>query len=101
LKKRVERFIILMNVEGKPVLAYAPKGLESRGDSAFGSPEPILAAFEVCDKLTLLNANGRLEVQAPDDCCKIETMYLAELSRAQPMIAVVSSPVVPGAKRHG
>lgn len=76
--------------EGKTVFAaYAPKGSESRSNSAFGFSEPVLAAFEMRDELTVLNAYHRLQVQAPNDRHEIQLMCLVESPRAQPMIAIV------------
>jgi hypothetical protein len=53
------------------------------------------------DELTVLNAHNRLEVQAPHDRREIQIVYLVELSRSQPMVAVLASSVVRGAERHG
>ena len=89
------------NLKGKAIFsAYAPKVPESRRDSLFGFPEPVLATVEMCDELTVLKAHYRLQVQAPHDGYKIQVICLAKLSWTQPVVAVVSGPMVLGTKRH-
>jgi len=97
--KRVVRVTLL--IQGQPVFsAHAPKGPESRSNAAFGFPEPVLAALEIRYKLTVLNANHRLEVQAPHDRHEIQIVCLTKPTGTEPMIAVVSGPVVSAAERY-
>jgi hypothetical protein len=73
---------------------HLPKGPERRSDSRFGFPEPVLATVEFGNERAVLNADNWFEVQAPHDRSEIQVMCLAKLSRSQPVVAVVSGPVV-------
>ena len=53
------------------------------------------------DKLTVLNAYSWLEVQSPHNRREVQIVYFPKLPRTQSVVAVVSSPVVPGAEWHG
>jgi hypothetical protein len=54
----------------------------------------------MCDELAVLNPYDGFEVETPHDRREIQIVYLAELARPQPMVAIVSGSVVLSAKRH-
>jgi hypothetical protein len=76
-------------------LAKSPQGPDN---PACRLPELVLAAFEMCDEQSVLNSHDRVEIQAANDGWQVQIVDLAELSGTQPMVAVLSCPMVRRAK---